>query len=430
MTEQPVTRAEFAALTARVDKLDGGGPITPPVTSAGHIMVTPGVNSAHIVWTIPAGKTQISAISSRSGFDTAGAGPWSNAKSPLERSDDFDKLIAGTPYTFTVSVNYSDGTTEVLTGPGTPLAPVSGTGTGGAVLAGVGGWESGVWGRNDGATVTKFAADRGAPVRNIGVFPERSQGWDGLAASWWRSTIPTGFIQSGGHLSVALPLWPESGSAGLGSATDQEWKNIAESIRAVDPAAHIRLGWEMNLGNAWHLSAANRGSWIAEWRRGALLMRSVAPGFRFCWNPNAGGDQTGTDSRSAFQAVKDLCYSYGVDAYDAWPGCNTAAGLQVHKTAKGFLDESYAYAVANGKKFALPEWGATNGSAWVGNQGGDDPTYIKHYMEFMRARAKNIAFDCYFFEPQTYLRSDLFTGNMPNASAEYKRQCTTSIEVQ
>jgi len=429
MTEQPVTRTEFNALSARVDKLDGGVIVTPPVTSVGSVVVTPGVNSVHVEWIAPTGKTQANASSSRNGVDNTGAGPWTN-NFTTQTHDDFDKLLAGTSYTFTVLVTYTDGTSESLTGTGTPTAPVTGTGTGGAILAGVGGWESGVWGRNDASTVTKFASDRGAPVKNIGVFPDRNTGWAGLANNWWTVSIPAGAIAAGAHLSVALPLWPESGSSGLGSATDQQWRDIANSIKAVDPTAHIRLGWEMNLGNNWHISAGNRSAWIAEWRRAATLMKSVAPGFRFCWNPNSGGDQTGTSSRSAFQAVKDLCYSYGIDSYDAWPGCNTTTGLNVHKTGVGFLGESYAYAKANGVKFALPEWAPTNGSAWAGSQGGDDPTYVKYYMEFMRGHATDMAFDCYFFEPQGYLRSDIFTGNMPNASAEYRNQCTNAVGVQ
>lgn len=395
------------------------------------IKLTPGDGAVKCEWFPNPTKTLVAITDGRNGNDKNGYGPYSTTEaaggSPYRV---FNNLVPGTSYTFTVVANYSDLTSETVTGTavagGTPpvvTPPLPNGPTGGSGLT----WTSGVWGRNDSGFPGFFGTKRGAPVKVIGVFPERGNGWAGLANLWWANDpalgLPAGFIRDGGTISVGMPLWPEAGSGGLGSATTAEWKAIAESIKSVDPTAHIRLGHEMNLNNGWHITPSNRTAWITEWKRAADIFLSVSPFFRLWWNPNAGGDQTGVDSRAAFQQVKTRCYGYGIDSYDIYPPASTPAGQNTHLTGFGMLGESYNYAVANGVKFGLPEWGVCSGTAFAGNQGGDDPAYINLYMNFLRSKpASTIGYDCYFSETQDYLKSDLFEGRNPNASAAYKLQ--------
>lgn len=400
--------------------------VTGPAFMPLSITLTPGIESVKVGWTPNPALTLVRVTDGRNGTDKNGTGPWSATEpNGLVGGNSyrvFDNLVAGTAYTFTVNATYSDGSHETATSAATPTAPVI------TPPAAQVGWASGVWSRNDPTLPPRFGTARGQAVKVIGVFPERNNGWAGLANNWWandpQAGIPAGFIAGGGNVSVGIPLWPESGSGGLGSATTAQWTAIAKSIKDVDPNAHIRLAHEMNLPNSWSVNPGNRTAWVAEWLRAADIFLSVSPTFRICWNPNAGADQTGVDSRSVFQQVKAKVYSYGLDDYDWWPPATTQAGINTQLTVARYLGESYEYAIAQGKKFALPEWGVVSGTAVGGsNQGNDNPAYINMVMNYLKSKPlANIAFDCYFSETQDYLKSDLFEGRNPNASAAYRAQ--------
>ena len=280
-------------------------------------------------------------------------------------------------------------------------------------------WSSGAYTDLDAAQATAFAAWRGRPLDNISVFPSRDS-WPAMLNPWWLSTgtIPAGFS---GDLVVAVPLWPQNSN--VTANADAQWRQLGGQIAGRDPDAYVRLGWEMNIGTYWKVTPSNRSQWIAGFNRAAANLHATGPKLRIVWNPNWGADQTGVDSRAVFQAVRSQVHAYGIDAYDSYPPSTTDAGAAARMTGpRGFAD-SLAYARANRKRFALPEWGVactTAGCAWAGNAGGDDPRYVRDVVGFLGANAADVAFDSYFNETQDYIRSNLYpTTPNPLAGAAY-----------
>lgn len=280
-------------------------------------------------------------------------------------------------------------------------------------------WSSGAYTDLDAAQATGFAAWRGRPLDNISVFPSRDS-WPAMLNPWWlgSGTIPSGFD---GDLVVAVPLWPKN--SGVSANADAQWRQLGAQIAGRDPDAYVRLGWEMNIGMYWKVTPANRGQWIAAFDRAAAGLHAGGPRLRIVWNPNWGADQTGTDSRAVFQAVKGQVAVYAIDAYDSYPASTSDASAAVRMSGPGGFADSLAYAKANGKRFALPEWGvacATSGCAWAGNAGGDNPRYIRDVLGFLAASAADVAFDSYFNETQGYIRSNLYPATPnPRAGAAY-----------
>ena len=318
----------------------------------------------------------------------------------------------------------------ITTGPSTPpSSPSSSPSTPSSGRASGLPWNSGVNPQpQTAARVTQFANFRGAQNDNITLFPPRDN-WSTLSdPNWIAAGLPTNFNPTRDDLVMTIPLWPGSNSVG-NTGTQAQWQNLANVIKARDANAYVRLGWEMNLpGWHWNLNNGNRTQWQASFIQAVQWMKAVAPQLRFVWNPNKGADQTSgcnasnSCSRAAFQAVKSYVDVYGIDSYDSWPPDNSAANRAVH--LNNLLGESLAYAKANGKKFAVPEWGVacnTGGCQWAGNAGGDNPQYITDYMGFFAAHAADLAFESYFDEPASYIRSALSATPIgPNAPARYR----------
>jgi hypothetical protein len=339
------------------------------------------------------------------------------------------------PPTTTVPATTPPPTTTVppTTVPPTTLPPAS------AFVSGLG-WNSGVWAAHDADRATSFGPWRnGKPIDNVGAFVGY-EAWTNMSSNWWASVVPTGFNSAKQDLSLGVPVWPNDGAVG----TDAQWSNLANQIKAVDPNAFVRLGWEMNLPGVHGLTSGNYTAWTNQYQRILTLMLAQAPNLRFVWNPNAGQDQTSgcgnSDpaqwcSRRAFQLVKARIYSFAIDEYDWYPAATNAAGWESHKTTVGHLDESYAYAVANGKKFSIPEWGiacTSSNSGCGGNgvaSGGDDANYVNQMIGWVNTRKANIGYESYFDEPALYIHSNLRTYDGvnplgPNAPAAYKNSLT------
>ncbi|GAA5187476.1 hypothetical protein GCM10023322_35910 [Rugosimonospora acidiphila] len=295
-------------------------------------------------------------------------------------------------------------------------------------------WSSGVAPQSQTtARADQFAAFRGAPVDNVVLFPPRDN-WGTLSDPAWISAgLPTGFNAARDDLVMTIPLWPGSNSV-TNTGTQAQWQNLANVIKAADPNAYIRLGWEMNLGS-WYdnLNSANEAAWQSDFIQAVQWMKAVAPNLQIVWNPNKGADQTSgctNCSRTVFQAVKNYVDVYGIDSYDSWPPDNSAANQSTH--LNDLLGESLSYATSNGKRFAVPEWGIacdTSGCQWQGNAGGDNAQYINDYLGFFKAHAANLAFESYFDEPGSYIRSALdVTPIGPNAPAAYRADILADIQ--
>ena len=286
-------------------------------------------------------------------------------------------------------------------------------------------WSSGVNPQSqDAANVTAFEAVRTRPVDVIVIHPARND-WAALNQNWaYTEPIPANYK---GHLVFSMPLWPGNGAVGTNYNT--EWTAWANRVEALDAKTDVRLGWEMNLPNPWHVDANNRTAWIAAFNRAAIAIKAACPGCTITFNPNWGNDQTNTDSRSVFQAVKANVDTYGIDYYDSWPAVTSDAISVSRANQTRSLVDSYNYAVANGKKFALPEWGVrcnVSGCSEVGHNGGDNPRFINHVLDYLKTLpAANIAYEAYFDEPATYIHSELRAPTVnPNAAAAYRAQIT------
>jgi len=284
-------------------------------------------------------------------------------------------------------------------------------------------WQSGVNPQSQNRTnVAAFQTMRGRPVDVIVIHPARDN-WSALNANWaYTDPIPANYK---GHLVFSMPLWPGNGSVGTNYNT--EWTAWANRVEALDPKTDVRLAWEMNLPNPWHLNASNRTAWIAAFKRAAGSIKAACPTCTITWNPNWGNDQTGTDSRTAFQEVKSFVDVYGIDYYDAWNPVLSDADNVSRANQTRSLADSYNYAIANGKKFALPEWGVgCNGSGcqWAGHAGGDNPRFINHVYNWLKTKPANtIAYEAYFDEPASYIHSELRSPTVnPNSAAAYRTQ--------
>jgi hypothetical protein len=277
----------------------------------------------------------------------------------------------------------------------------------------------------------KFGKFRGADLDNVALFPPRNN-FDWMSdPDWFAAGLPQTFKKERDILTVALPLWPYDHSVD-DYGTAENWGYLADVIAKSDPDAYVRLGWEMNLpGQQWHLTEDNQAKWQAAFIKIVGWMKARQPGLHFVWNPNKGGDQTCDNdcTRTVFQAVKNYVDVYGVDSYDSWPAVTEPGGANEHLTSYGLLGESYQYAIANGKKFAVPEWGISCNVTvdpeikcdWAGHAGGDDPAYIELYLDFFAQHAGDLAFESYFDEPNEYIRSSLIQNPLgPQAPAAYQ----------
>jgi len=286
-------------------------------------------------------------------------------------------------------------------------------------------WQSGVNPQSQSRTnVAGFETMRGRPVDVIVIHPARDD-WTALNANWaYTDPIPANYT---GRLVFSMPLWPGNGSVGTNYNT--EWTAWANRVEALDPKTDVRLAWEMNLPNAWHVNSGNRTAWVAAFKRAASSIKAACPTCTITWNPNWGNDQTGVDTRAVFQEVKSLVDVYGIDYYDAWNPVLSEADNVARANQTRSLTDSYNYAIANGKKFALPEWGVgCNGSGcqWAGHAGGDSPRFINHVYNWLKTKPANtIAYEAYFDEPASYIHSELRSPTVnPNSAAAYRTQIT------
>lgn len=298
-------------------------------------------------------------------------------------------------------------------------------------------WNSGLYARHSAAEVETWERWRGKPADNIVVYPTRSN-WSTLLNTWWRSSLPRSFDPARQDLVVSVPLWPSSNSVTY-TGSDEQWRTLADHIEASDPDAWVRLGWEMNIGVPWAITNENKDQWTSSFGRAADLMKSAAPNLRIVFNPNRGGDQTCTIpavnkcTRDVFQRVKDRITAYGVDSYDIYDPLLNYNALDWHMNQYGGLRESAGFAIANGKLFALPEWGVscnTPGCQWAGHAGGDNYKYILHYMDFLNSIRSYIAFESYFEVPEPWIRSALATNPMGQEAPKWYLQKTREFSIK
>ncbi|MDO5629521.1 MAG: glycosyl hydrolase, partial [Mobilicoccus sp.] len=280
-------------------------------------------------------------------------------------------------------------------------------------------WDSGVYPMNRANEVTAWENNRGRKVDVITVFPSR-ESWNSMHSTWYMDNqrIPNGFQ---GTLDVGVPLWPNNGNLATArnGGYNADWERMAREISAKYPDAYIRLGWEMNLPGWAHAAYPNTANdWKQAYRHAVNSIRKGGPELRIAWVPNAGRGQTGTEDARMFYPGDEYVDYIGINSYDWWPGYTTDANIRQHRDGAYGWNFWLNFAKERGKKFVVPEWGIAPANS---ASGGDNPRYINFVYNWMLENKEHIAYESYFQETMAYIRSDLFTGNSPRASAEYKR---------
>lgn len=275
--------------------------------------------------------------------------------------------------------------------------------------------------------VAAFQNMRGKPLDVISTFPSRGT-WAALMNPWWMDSqhIPDGYQ---GNISVAMPLWPEEeGSLEEAAAGkyNQFWTDFGRMVAARFPDAYIRLGWEMNVSAlSWHATPDNVAQWRLAFRHAAIALKSEAPGLQIVFNPNVGTSGSLPRPTDAY-AGSDVVDVIGVDHYDWYPADTSDAAWEQQQNDPYRLNTYYEMAQAEGKKFAIPEWGVSRQEG----AGGDNPKYINDMFTWMRNRSEGMAYESYFNLPEPaadaacreknacdMLRSDLITMNPASAGA-------------
>ena len=370
--------------------------------------------TAKLVWTWPASVPVSSWIVSRDGTDTTGAGSWNTSVPGSTREHTFGNLAAGRSYTLRAVpvVTGAAGVTIPGTPPTTP--PTTPPPTGGGTLSGLP-WRSGGFGIHKAASLTEYAARRGAPLDIITVFPSR-ESWSAMQGTWYMDSqrIPAGFR---GRLDVGVPLLPDDGSfaAAARGDYDVQWRQLAQSVHSRYPGSYIRLGWEFNLPQWKHAATpGNVGQWIESFRRAATAIRVGGLSLNIAWVPNKGPSQTGLATEKAWPGASFVDV-VGIDAYDWWPAYTSDSAIAAHRDGEYGWNYWMAFAKAQGKTFCVPEWGLYPASS---ASGGDNPRYIEFVRNWLSANRDSIEYESYFQETAAYYKGDLHIGRNPLASAK------------
>lgn len=403
----------------------------PPSTDPADFSATAGDQKIVLSWAAPLSGTPIGYIYGRDGVDNTGYGAYTSPVQPVDTTTKtLDKLINGTAYTVFVEAVYPTGNKRVSlvrTPQAAATTPPATTSPPGGRPSGLA-WSSGVWAHEDRVRTQRFITEvrGGLQADNLLVYTWRNSVASQINAQMYRDHLPVSFNPTTQDLVLAVTTWTADGA----SMTQAQGQQLGVALCSVDSTPIVRLDWEMNLNdgagnNGAVLTAANYTGWVARFRAVATGIKAGCPATLIDFNPNHGADQTpGCNtspastqcSRRAFQAVKDLVDIFGIDRYDSWPPVTASgSGWSSHLNGHNQLDESRTYALANGKKWSLPEWGLWTGA----NGGGDDPNYIQLYIAYLAAHAEDLAYETYFNDPNSYIISDLIDHN-PNSRAQYR----------
>jgi beta-mannanase len=200
-------------------------PVTPAATASISFTVTPGAGQVSATWSTT--RTDITAWTvGRNGTDSTGAGPWSTTLASNVTSIVFDKLVASTSYTFTLTPQTASGNLASLTQTATPsAASVPGVPTGVSAAAG-----------NAQATVsfTPPSATGGAPI--TGYTATSSPGTiTGTSSS---SPIIVNGLTNGTAYTFTVKA---TNSAGTGSASSAS--NSVTPAAGSSSTANTLVGW-------------------------------------------------------------------------------------------------------------------------------------------------------------------------------------------
>ncbi|MFI5934184.1 cellulase family glycosylhydrolase [Actinoplanes sp. NPDC051494] len=286
-------------------------------------------------------------------------------------------------------------------------------------------WSDGGWFNHDPAAARGFASWRGRPVDNVVAFTDRTS-WPLQLNTWWANSVPAGtdqyaFNAATDDFILSVPLWTDDGDKG----TNDQWKQLARSIAAVDPNGYVRLGWEMN---CCFSHARDATTWKNQYVRAVDLIREAAPGLKIVFNPNEGTSDNDTvaDPRTLFVAGKADVIA--IDSYDWWEPFSTDASAKDHFTKTYGWDFWYDFAQSKGLPFALGEFGVVSSNIAEHHSGGDNPRYMTYVYDWLKAKnaAKpgSIAFVSYFNDREVWMSHLYPADTNPSAAARYRQIIT------
>ncbi len=223
-----------------------------------------------------------------------------------------------------------------------------------------------------------------------------SDGWDA-----WLAESPAHQVVLGEDLIPSAltnnndPLtWEQPCDAG---AYNQYATQLAENLVAAGAGnTVIRLGLEANGG--WEIdyvgqTAQEQHDWAMCYDQEVTAMRAVAGAhFLFVWNPNTCTNDLGLAN---WYPGNDYVDIIGADAYDL--DCNTNETVAQEGWPNYYIDSNAqndaslsaisAFAAAQNKPFAIPEWGEVTGYT-------DDPAYVRGIASL--AHSSDFSFQSYF----------------------------------
>jgi ribosomal protein L24E len=277
--------------------------------------------------------------------------------------------------------------------------------------------------------VAAFDAATGTQSQIATEYLPSNSGWSGMDGAGGTLSWLTGAWAGKGYtLSVGVPIIPTNSSgAAVGSlatgatgAYNSYFVTLAQTLIAGGEGnAYLRLGWEFD-GNwfpSWSArTPAAEADFGGYFDQIVTAMRSV-PGenFKFVWNPDVGAfAESGYNVTLAYPG-NAYVNVIGVDAYDeTWASPRTPATAW-NVTLLPALNTAESFAAAQGKPFAVCEWGI----AFLSNGLGDDPLYVDSFAAWMKNPANNVLYESYFNYAGTS-DSVLTSGSTPNSLAAFK----------
>jgi hypothetical protein len=166
---------------------------------------------------------------------------------------------------------------------------------------------------------------------------------------------------------------------------DAEFEAAAKAISEAQPAAIIRLGWEMNIEGAW-FAKGHEADYIKAFRRVVGIFRRYSDRFKYDWCPGWGPQQFEAELAYPGDDVVDYV---GLDVYDyKFEGSPQERWDTYYLKAPFGLQWQRDFAIKHGKRMSYPEWG-------VGNFG-DNPFFIQQMHDWFLQNEANIAYAAYF----------------------------------
>lgn len=272
-------------------------------------------------------------------------------------------------------------------------------------------WMSGAESNQNLSSLTAFETYRGLDASHHVVYPSRDS-WPAMLNNWW--VLRNRPAQ---RLSVATPLWPTG--ATVSENHNAEWTQFAGLLQAGDV---IRLGWECNLPNAWHIDSSNRVAWRAAWIRAYNTIKAANPGILIELCLNEGQSQNDVPNDVIVSDLTGYFDLFGCDMYWWFGVTDTESSWTTRINRTHGLNWFLSTAQSLGKKMTITEWGIAS----IANNGtGDTAFYVNHLFAWLAQNAQSIYSECYF--------NDLSAGYLvpttqnPVAAAAYQAAVNTYL---